>query len=43
MTRPQAIRALAWTGVLLALAGVWSLYTQPGFLVDLADRVWSCF
>lgn len=41
--KPLAIKALAWTGVLLALAGVWSLYTQPDFLVKLADQLWSCF
>jgi len=28
---------------LLALAGVWSLYTRPDFLVKLADQLWSCF
>jgi type II secretory pathway component PulM len=43
VTKPLAIKALVWTGVLLALAGVWSLYTQPDFLVKLADQLWSCF
>jgi len=41
--KPLAIRTLVWTGMLLALAGVWSLYTQPDFLVKLADQLWSCF
>lgn len=41
--KPLAVKALVWSAVALALAGAWSLYTQPNFLVDLADRVWSCF
>lgn len=41
--KPLAIKTLVWTSVLLALAGVWSLYTQPDFLVKLADQLWSCF
>ncbi len=28
---------------LLALAGVFYLYTQPDFLVQLANQVWACF
>ena len=34
---------LAWGLVLVALALVFSLYTQPEFLRMLADQVWSCF
>ncbi len=41
--KPLAVKALVWSAVALALVGAWSLYTQPDFLVDLADRVWSCF
>lgn len=41
--KPLAIRALVWAAVLLALAGAWSLYTRPDFLVNLADQLWSCF
>lgn len=26
-----------------ALGAVFALYTQPAFLRDLADRLWSCF
>ena len=37
------MKLLLWTGVALALWGTLALYRQPGFLVDLADRVWSCF
>lgn len=31
------------TIALLALAGVFYLYTQPDFLVQLANQVWACF
>jgi hypothetical protein len=34
-----ALRAAA----LLALAGAFYLYTQPDFLVQLANQVWACF
>ncbi len=27
----------------LVLAGVFSAYLQPGFVLDLANRVWLCF
>lgn len=33
-----------WYGVaLLALALVFMAYLQPDLMVDLANRVWSCF
>ena len=32
-----------WVAAGLALAGTFALYLRPHFLVDLADRVWSCF
>lgn len=35
--------ALVWTGVVAALLGTFALYNQPGFLVNLADQLWSCF
>lgn len=38
-----AVKVLVWAAVLLALAGAWSLYTRPDFLVNLADQLWSCF
>lgn len=41
--KPLAIKALVWAAVLLALAGAWSLYNRPDFLVNLADQLWSCF
>ncbi len=36
-------RAVVWTVVLAALLGTFALYNQPGFLVNLADQIWSCF
>jgi len=27
----------------VVLAGVFVLYTQPGFLVMLVDQLWACF
>ena len=34
-----AVSALA----ALALLGTLMLYLQPGFMVNLADQLWSCF
>lgn len=28
---------------ILALLAVFALYTQPTFVVDLANRLWACF
>jgi len=41
--RPLATKALVWGAVTLALLGTLALYNQPGFLVNLADQLWSCF
>lgn len=41
MTRLQ--RGLVWAAVLALLLGTFALYLRPSFLVDIADRVWSCF
>lgn len=41
--RPLLTKALVWGGVALALLGTLALYNQPGFLVNLADQLWSCF
>ncbi len=27
----------------LALLGTLALYQRPGFMVQLADQIWSCF
>jgi hypothetical protein len=36
-------RVAAWTAVALALAGVFAAYQRPEVVVDLANRLWSCF
>jgi hypothetical protein len=36
-------RAVAWGAALVALAAVFAAYLHPGLVVDLANRVWSCF
>lgn len=36
-------RLLIWTVVVGALLAVFFLYTQPDFLVQLANQVWACF
>ena len=40
MTRNKII---AWTGAVLALLGIFSLYLRPDFMVMLANQVWACF
>ncbi len=32
-----------WLLAALVLAGVFMLYTQPEFMVRMADHVWACF
>lgn len=42
-TRQRLLHA-AWLGVaVLALLGVFALYTRPAFLVTLVDQIWACF
>jgi hypothetical protein len=36
-------RVAAWAVAALALAGVFAAYQRPEVVVDLANRVWSCF
>ena len=36
-------KLLLWCAAALLLAAVFMLYTQPAFLVQLADQMWSCF
>ncbi|MES2363805.1 MAG: hypothetical protein V4646_18690 [Pseudomonadota bacterium] len=43
MPRPLLLKAAGWTAALAALLGVFALYTQPDFLVTLANQVWACF
>ena len=41
--KPAVARALAWSAAAVALLGTFALYNRPGFLVNLADQLWSCF
>lgn len=36
-------RLLLWSAAAVALALVFSSYLGPDLVVDLANRVWSCF
>lgn len=36
-------KILLYTGALGVLLAVFTLYTRPGFLMTLANQVWSCF
>ncbi|MDB5850145.1 MAG: hypothetical protein JWP29_3897 [Rhodoferax sp.] len=36
-------KTLAFGAALTALAAVFAMYTQPAFLVTLADQLWACF
>ena len=42
MTQAQR-RWLAWTAAAVLLAAVAASYFSPDMVVDLANRVWSCF
>lgn len=41
MSRLQ--RCLAWAAVCAVLLATFALYQRPSFVLDVADRVWSCF
>ena len=42
--RPStALRLALWLAVAAALAAVFMAYLSPHLVVDLANRVWSCF
>lgn len=42
--RPGWKRWLAWTiAAAVALSAAFALYAEPGFVVMMADQVWSCF
>jgi hypothetical protein len=32
-----------WALAISALLGVFGLYTQPDFMVTVANQVWACF
>lgn len=36
-------RMLIRLAALVALATVFAMYTQPDFMVQMANQVWSCF
>ena len=43
MAAPTWRRLLAWLLALGLLLGVFALYLQPDFMVQLAQQVWACF
>ena len=36
-------RALVGMAAVLVLLGVFGLYLQPDFMVQMANQIWSCF
>ncbi len=40
---PRLTRLLIYAGALGVLLATFAAYTQPDFLVTLADQLWSCF
>ena len=43
MTHYRLVQTLSWLAAIAALLGVFTFYTQPDFLVVLANQVWACF
>jgi hypothetical protein len=43
MRRQSLKHVLAWLTASALLLGVFTLYTQPDFLMILANQVWACF
>ncbi len=43
MQRQRLTRISAWLAASAVLLAVFALYTQPDFLVVLANQVWACF
>jgi hypothetical protein len=41
--RERLIHAGWLAAAMVALAGVFALYTRPAFLVTLIDQLWACF
>lgn len=39
----HAARIAAWSGAIALLAAGFLAYRSPALVVDLANRVWSCF
>ena len=40
---PGVKRAAAWSAAVVALLGVFALYTRPQMMVTLGDMIWACF
>lgn len=36
-------RLLIWVFITSVLVAVFFLYTQPDFLVQMANQIWACF
>jgi hypothetical protein len=36
-------RWLGWLAAVVALLAIFSFYTHPDFMVDMADKLWACF
>jgi hypothetical protein len=41
--RHRLQQILLWIGIGLTLLGIFTLYQEPEFLIQLADQLWSCF
>jgi hypothetical protein len=39
----MALKALVWFLSISVLAAVFTLYTQPEFMMAMANQVWGCF
>lgn len=37
------LKLALWSLAIAASLGVFALYTRPGFLLTLANQLWSCF
>ncbi|CAM3344663.1 hypothetical protein POHY109586_03155 [Polaromonas hydrogenivorans] len=37
------LKLVLWSLAIAASLGVFALYTRPGFLLTLANQMWSCF
>lgn len=45
-SNPRFLKVGRWLAYLAAIAvllAVFALYTNPAFLVTLADQIWACF
>jgi hypothetical protein len=38
-----ALKPLLWIAALIALGLTFAAYLQPGLVMDVATRLWSCF